>query len=950
MAKINDYPEVQSTDNLPESAMLVIEYGSNGGTKKISGKKFIEDLSGKVEYISYSGDISTHPDYASPKAIYYGNVSTRSSQGTSGCARTVIVGLDSGTTQARIATFIQGEMWYQTRTKNGNAWGDWGNWSPVRVAIPNSSISEAQLVTALRNKINDVYTKAEVDSKISSIAGLSFKIVSSLPTTDISSSTIYLIRESGNTYSKWVYIDNEWVPLGSSEIDMSSKVDKTTEIAGVPIESGISASFLRVGLNMPRIFRIESNTSISDDADPPGDTRISQTVLQERFGVNGRPDDILVMVYNNYKTINICTEADNSDALFTRADACYKKVDKSIQIAGIPIENGISKASLQQALRVNEAVYLYSQSLAGSPRDDDKILLISAIANQHPDHTVTTGDLLYGIYYRYLYVCIRTDDSCAYFTPINKVISDDTIVRKDTHIAGIEINDGITKVAFSNNLQIPRLWHTFEPLIDGNDYGRGGNSEMFVPLSNLKIGNTDVHTDDELVDYRLHEADFVYSMNGEGLYMAEVMGADTIEIDGESVSGWWLEPIRLARESVTLDRLAPGLQAYFAESTTVFFDEIHSYTDPTTGKRKYGTNRPLATYNKHGRQPIILMEPNYVENGVRNDRFFISTSVDYDVVNQKINRIEASVTTLNGDGMSSPETIVFERTENTSDNDPVFFDVVDSLSSDSVIVVQLTPDYEDSELVGYTSNLSFNDALKYIKLGYHILLSIINNAEGTTYSSGSGEYFRVTDSSYNTQFNSVHFDAVNLRDIYEDTLFYTTLEGVKDSSGEYMYFAIVERKTFEMASKAEVDIKADQENGNVSVSSPEYYSGSNHTMEGTYQRVGEYCTVTATAKVVAGWQYTYYRLPFVPLSNVMAFIMVGSVEYAIKTDTANGYNCVNIYRTDGNFQAQGDDLVPFTITYRCSDDYSMHQGYTQAEVDQIIANHDAEIESLLSTI
>ena len=143
-------------------------------------------------------------------------------------------------------------------------------------------------------------------------------------------------------------------------------------------------------------------------------------------------------------------------------------------------------------------------------------------------------------------------------------------------------------------------------------------------------------------------------------------------------------------------------------------------------------------------------------------------------------------------------------------------------------------------------------------------------------------------------------------------------------------FSVIEKQAFAMASKADVELKADQENGNVSVSSPEYYSGSDHTMEGTYQRVGEYCTVTATAKVVAGRQYTYYRLPFVPLSNVMAFIMLGSVEYAIKTDTTNGYNCVNIYRTDGNFQAQGDDLVSFTITYRCSDDYSIHQGYTQA--------------------
>lgn len=925
MGKINDYAEVQSVDNLPESAMLVIEFGSNGGTKKISGKKFIEDLSGKVEYVSYSGDISTHPDYASPKAIYYGNVNTNSSQGTRGYARTVIIGLESGTIQARIATFIQGEMWYQTRSKSGNVWGDWSNWSPARVAIPNSSVSEAQLVTELRNKINDVYTKAEVDDKISAITGLSFKIVSSLPTTDISSSTIYLIRESGDTYSKWVYIDNEWVPLGTSEIDMSSKVDKTTEIAGVPIENGISADSLRAGLNMPRIFRYVLGTSISDDSDPPGENRISQATMLERFGVTGRLNDILVMVHSNYRTITICTEADNSDAVFTRADACYKKVDKSTEIAGLAIGNGITKSSLQQALRVNEAMYLYSYSLAGSPRDEDKTLSKSWIADQHPDHTITVGDLLYGIYYKYLYVCTGTDDSRAYFTPINKVVSDNTIVRRDTKIAGIKIQDGITKVALSNSLQIPRLWHTFNPLVNGADYGRGQGGYMFVPLSDLHIGNTDVHTDDESVNYEVHATDFVYSMNGEGLYMTEVMGQTTIEIDGESVSGWWLEPVTLADGSITVNKLAPHLQTYFdGSSVAVFTDVVNSYTDPTTGKRRYVTGYPLSEYNKHGGQPIILREPNFVENGVQNYRFFVSTSVDFDVVNRKINRIEASVTTLNENGMDSEDTIVFERTDTTLDTDPLSFEVVDGLSSDSVIVVQLTPDYKDSELVGYTSNLSYDDAVTYIKLGYHVLLSIVNNFEGTVHGSGNGTYFRVTDSSYNTEHTSVHFDAVNLQDIYEETLNYTTLEGIAGHSDEYVYFSVVEEQTFAMASKAEVERKADRENGKVSVSSPEYYSRSGHTMEGTYQRIGEYCTITATAKVVAGRQYTYYRLPFIPLSNVMAFIMVGSVEYAIKTDTTNGHNCVNIYRTDGNFQAQGDDLVPFTITYRCSDNYSIY--------------------------
>lgn len=71
---------------------------------------------------------------------------------------------------------------------------------------------------------SDTYTQAEVDSLIGSISTVDFQIVQSLPTQDISTSTIYLLANSGsqpNVYDEYVYINNQWEMIGTTNIDLS---------------------------------------------------------------------------------------------------------------------------------------------------------------------------------------------------------------------------------------------------------------------------------------------------------------------------------------------------------------------------------------------------------------------------------------------------------------------------------------------------------------------------------------------------------------------------------------------------------------------------------------------------------------------------------------------------------------------------------------------------------
>lgn len=75
-------------------------------------------------------------------------------------------------------------------------------------------------------KKTETYSKSEVDTLIGQISTVNFEIVTTLPTQDISTSTIYLLAngtsEYENIYDEYVYINNAWEKIGSTAIDLTS--------------------------------------------------------------------------------------------------------------------------------------------------------------------------------------------------------------------------------------------------------------------------------------------------------------------------------------------------------------------------------------------------------------------------------------------------------------------------------------------------------------------------------------------------------------------------------------------------------------------------------------------------------------------------------------------------------------------------------------------------------
>lgn len=81
----------------------------------------------------------------------------------------------------------------------------------------------------LKITFGNYYNKDEVNTIIGGLMTLSYVIVQTLPTEDIDTHTIYLVpdAQSANVYDEYLYIDNQWASLGSTEVDLSNYYTKT---------------------------------------------------------------------------------------------------------------------------------------------------------------------------------------------------------------------------------------------------------------------------------------------------------------------------------------------------------------------------------------------------------------------------------------------------------------------------------------------------------------------------------------------------------------------------------------------------------------------------------------------------------------------------------------------------------------------------------------------------
>ena len=102
--------------------------------------------------------------------------------------------------------------------------------NPIQNKAVHAALAQKidKTVSDLENYYNtsQVYNKQEVRDLIGSINTLTIEVVATLPTQDISSTTIYFVGPAAgtNTYDEYVYVNNTWVKIGDTEVDLSNYV------------------------------------------------------------------------------------------------------------------------------------------------------------------------------------------------------------------------------------------------------------------------------------------------------------------------------------------------------------------------------------------------------------------------------------------------------------------------------------------------------------------------------------------------------------------------------------------------------------------------------------------------------------------------------------------------------------------------------------------------------
>lgn len=89
------------------------------------------------------------------------------------------------------------------------------------------------VTSAVDNLVNyytkaQTYTRDEIASLIASVSTMSFKTVESLPTSDISTTTIYLVpketSEESNVYVEYIYVGGNWEIIGETSTNLDGYV------------------------------------------------------------------------------------------------------------------------------------------------------------------------------------------------------------------------------------------------------------------------------------------------------------------------------------------------------------------------------------------------------------------------------------------------------------------------------------------------------------------------------------------------------------------------------------------------------------------------------------------------------------------------------------------------------------------------------------------------------
>ena len=120
--------------------------------------------------------------------------------------------------------------------------------------------NDSGFITRLIDNLLNYYNKAEIKALIAGVSTLDIRIVSILPTENISNTTIYLLAttdtEENNVYEEYIYANNRWELLGNTKVDLSdyaklsqvpTKTSQLTNDSGFVTKESFSQQVIKKG-------------------------------------------------------------------------------------------------------------------------------------------------------------------------------------------------------------------------------------------------------------------------------------------------------------------------------------------------------------------------------------------------------------------------------------------------------------------------------------------------------------------------------------------------------------------------------------------------------------------------------------------------------------------------------------------------------------------------------
>ena len=99
-------------------------------------------------------------------------------------------------------------------------------------------LNDVGFITNTVDNLINYYTKSDINSLLNMSGSFNIQIVTTLPTENISSTTIYLVAAeaavTGNYYNEYLYINNSWELIGTTKIDLTNYYTKAEVDARIP--------------------------------------------------------------------------------------------------------------------------------------------------------------------------------------------------------------------------------------------------------------------------------------------------------------------------------------------------------------------------------------------------------------------------------------------------------------------------------------------------------------------------------------------------------------------------------------------------------------------------------------------------------------------------------------------------------------------------------------------